>query len=288
VTSTDCWADWIRERRTGGDAALEADMIERLEAVRDRVLDNAELAEGDVVLDAGCGNGLIAFGALARGAGRVVFADISAPLLEDCRTLADAAGTLDRSEFLEADVEELGGVPSESVDIVTTRSVLIYVEKKERAFREFHRVLRPGGRISLFEPINRFGMDSRRKTWGYAVDGVAEALMAKVTAVFESIQPETDPMVDFDERDLIGLAEATGFFPVTLEYRAEIEPSEPRLWEAFLNAAGNPKIPTLGEAMDEALTDEEREQLVAALRPAVEEGRGVWRMGSAYLWAVRP
>jgi len=24
------------------------------------------------------------------------------------------------------------------------------------------------------------------------------------------------------------------------------------------------------------------------LRPAVEEGRGVWRMGHAYLWAVKP
>jgi hypothetical protein len=40
--------------------------------------------------------------------------------------------------------------------------------------------------------------------------------------------------------------------------------------------------------MGEVFTPEEREQLVAALRPAVEEGRGVWRMGSAYLSAVKP
>jgi hypothetical protein len=112
--------------------------------------------------------------------------------------------------------------------------------------------------------------------------------MAKVTAVYEAVQPETDPMVDFDERDLLELAETTGFFPVTLDYRAEIEPSEPRAWETFVRMAWNPKIPTLGEAMDEALTEAEQERLVAALRPAVEEGRGVWRMGTAYLWAAKP
>jgi hypothetical protein len=40
--------------------------------------------------------------------------------------------------------------------------------------------------------------------------------------------------------------------------------------------------------MDQALTPEERERLVAQLRPAVEQGRGVWRTGTAYLSATRP
>ena len=50
------------------------------------------------------------------------------------------------------------------MDIVTTRSVLIYVEDKRRAFEEFFRVLKPGGRISLFEPINRFNTLPGRPT----------------------------------------------------------------------------------------------------------------------------
>ncbi len=94
-------------------------------------------------------------------------------------------------------------------------------------------------------------------------------------------------MLDFDERDLVSLAEGAGFFPIHLEYRADIEPPEARNWESFVHSSGNPKIPTLAEAMDEALTAEERERLVAALRPAVEEGSGAWRMGHAYLWAVK-
>lgn len=284
---TDIWAEWLRRRRTAGDPEYERAMLAQLSVVRDRVLDNASLAEGETLLDVGCGNGLIAFGALERGAATVVFADISLALLDDCRELAGAAGVVDRCRFVEAAATDLVGVEAASVDVVTTRSVLIYVEEKERAFSEFHRLLRPGGRISLFEPINRFGMEERRRTWGYDLQGVDD-LMVRINAVFEAIQPQTDPMVDFDERDLLRLAEHAGFFPITLEYTVEIEPPEARAWETFVNSSFNPKVPTLAEAMEQALTAEERDRLVSELRPAVEQGRGAWRMGKAYLWAVKP
>jgi arsenite methyltransferase len=285
---SDCWADWIRTRRSGGDPEYEAKMLQELGAVRDRVLDKAEVKPGDTLLDVGCGNGLIGFGALERGAGEVVFADVSGPLLDDCRELASGAGVIERCRFVEAAAEDLGALAGGSVDIVTTRSVLIYVKEKARAFAEFHRVLRPGGRISLFEPINRFGMEERRFTWGYDLDAEAARLMAKLTALEETYQGLDDPMLDFDERDLVALAEHAGFFPIQLDYVVEVRALEPRGWESSLHSSGNPKIPTLTEAMEQALTPEERERLVAQLRPAVEEGRGVWRMGSAYLSAAKP
>jgi arsenite methyltransferase len=282
---SDLWADWLRTRRTGGDPEYERRMLEHLGTVRDRVLDNAGLASGETLLDVGCGNGLIAFGALERGAD-AVFADVSHALLDDCRRLAVDAGIADRCRFVEAAATDLEGIEDESIDVATTRSVLIYVKDKERAFAEFHRVLHAGGRISLFEPINRFGMAERRGTWGYDLDGVRD-LMEKLTEVYARRQPPEDPMLDFDERDLVSLAEGAGFFPIHLEYHADIEPPEPRNWDSFVHSSGNPKIPTLAEAMDEALTAAESERLVAALRPAVEEGRGAWRMGHAYLWAVK-
>jgi arsenite methyltransferase len=284
---TDCWADWIRDRRTGGDAEFEAKMLKELAVVRDRVLDKAALEAGETLLDVGCGNGLIGFGALERGAAEVVFADVSAPLLDDCRELASKAGVLERCKFIESRAEQLD-IADGSVDVVTTRSVLIYVTDKAGALAEFYRVLRPDGRISLFEPINSFGMEQRAFTWGYDLHGEAARLMAKLTALEATYQPPDDPMLDFDERDLFALAESAGFFPVTLDYQAEVRPIGARSWRSFLHGSGNPKIPTLAEAMDEALTAEERDWLVAALRPSVEEGRGVWRMGSAYLSAVKP
>src|SRR5207302_1359652 len=172
-----------------------------------------------------------------------------------------------------------------SVTVVPPRAVLIYVRDKARAFAEFHRVLRPGGRISLFEPINSFGVDERRATvWGYEVGDLGEEA-ARLNAVFDELQPPDDPMLDFDERDLAALAETAGFFPVRLELEAEIEPSKPVPWETFANMAGNPKIPTLAEAMEQALTPAESERMTAHLRPLVEGGAGVWRMATAYLAA---
>lgn len=263
-------------------------MQEHLAPVRDKVLDRSGLAEGETLLDVGCGEGTIGFGALERGAGHVVFSDISADLLDFCREAAEAVGVAERCGFVNAGASDLSAIEDASVDVVTTRSVLIYVPGKARAFAEFLRVLRPGGRFSCFEPINRFGCEERRQGfWGYPGDGVSE-LAERVEAVYAAIQPPDDPMLDFDERDLIGHAEAAGFFPIELELQAEIRAMEPRPWEAFLHQSGNPKIPTIAEAMDQALTPEERERFSAHLRLMVEEGKGVWRMAHAYLRAVKP
>jgi SAM-dependent methyltransferase len=263
-------------------------MRAQLLPVRDKVLDRAGLVEGETLLDVGCGEGMIGFGALERGAGHVVFSDISEDCLAFCREAAAALGVLERCSFAQAGATDLGGIDDAGVDVVTTRSVLIYVPEKAEAFAEFLRVLRPGGRFSCYEPVNRFGQDERRDGfWGYPANGVSE-LAGRVERVFEEIQPPDDPMLDFDERDLISLALAAGFFPVELELQAEVRATEPVPWDAFLNHSGNPRIPTIAEAMDQALTPEERERFAAHLRDVVEEGKGVWRMAHAYLRAVKP
>jgi arsenite methyltransferase len=284
----DIWAAWLAEHRHGGDPEVRRKMLGHLSGVRDKVLDRAGFSAGETLLDVGCGEGLIGFGALERGAGHVVFSDISQDLLDFCRETAQALGLSERCSFVKAPADELAGVADVSVDVVTTRSVLIYVAEKEQSFREFFRVLRPGGRMSLFEPINRFGMDDRTQGfWGYPSDGLRE-LAERVEGVFEAIQPPSDPMLDFDERDLVHLADEAGFFPIDLQLHAEVRSTDPKPWEAFLNSSGNPKIPTIAQAMDEALTPDEREQFADHLRPLVEQGRGVWRMATAYLSAVKP
>jgi arsenite methyltransferase len=284
----DIWAEWLAERRYGGDPEVRRRMREELVPVRDKVLDRAELAEGETLLDVGCGEGMIGFGALERGAGHVVFSDISDDLLDFCREAAEALGVSERCSFANAGAADLSGIADATVDVVTTRSVLIYVPEKAHAFTEFLRVLRPGGRFSCFEPINRFGIEERNQGfWGYPGDGVSD-LAARVEQVYAEIQPPDDPMLDFDERDLVRLAEQAGFFPIELELQAEIRAMEPRPWDAFLQSSGNPKIPTIAEAMDQALTPEERERFAAHLRVLVEEGKGVWRMAHAYLSAVKP
>ncbi len=286
----DRWAEWLAERRFGGDEATRDLFLSKLAATRDAVLDRAQLRADEDLLDVGCGEGLIAFGALERGAGTVSFSDISADLLEFCREAATDLGVLDRCRFVQAPAERLDSIGDETVDVVTTRSVLIYVKNKAAAFAEFERVLRPGGRLSLFEPINRFSRDSEQANSfaGYDVSGLDE-VAEKVRRVFEAIQPpDSDPMLDFDERDLLRLAEETRFFPISLMLDAVIEPAPPRAWDGFLNSSGNPTIPTVAEAIEQALTSAERDALVMRLRPLVEQGLGEWRMASAYLAATKP
>jgi arsenite methyltransferase len=141
----DRWAEWLARMRTSGDPEARRKGLEMHAAWRERILDNADLDEGATLLDVGCGEGLVAFGALERGAGEVVFSDISQDLLDFCRQAAAERGLLDRCRFVQASADRLTPVEDESIDVVTTRSVLIYVADKKSAFHEFARVLRSGG-----------------------------------------------------------------------------------------------------------------------------------------------
>jgi arsenite methyltransferase len=287
----DRWHRWLLDGRFGGDSAYgEQRRTGFLYPVRDKVLGEARLVAGETLLDVGAGDGLIAFGALGRvgPGGRVIFCDISQDLLDHCHRAAVAEGLVDRCRFVLAAADCLTGVADGSVDVVTTRSVLIYVKDKAAALREFHRVLRPGGRVSLSEPINVLmsGADPDR-FFGYDVSPVKD-LVAKVEALYESIQPPGDPMTDFDERDLVRHAVDAGFPEVSLELQLAVTARmEPVPWERFLHTSANPLVPAFGEAMDRVLSPPEAADLTSHLRPLVESGTGQERIALAYLTAVR-
>ncbi len=286
----DQWHRWLLEVRHGGDAeAREQMLVNSLHPVRDRVLDRAELRPDDTLLDVGCGDGLIAFGALDRlgPAGRVIFSDVSEDLLAHCRAAAELSGQLDRCEFVQAGADRLEGIPDASVDVVTTRSVLIYVKDKAAAFSEFRRVLRPGGRVSLFEPINVLMHGLKEHSFmGYDVSAIGPAIAEKVRAVFRTHQPDRDPMTDFDDRDLVRLAEQAGFALVDLDLQVTVKSwRAPVPWDRFLRMSGNPLVPPLADVLDQALTEQERAELTAHLRPLVETGSGEDRKAVAYLKA---
>jgi arsenite methyltransferase len=286
--ATDQWHCWLLDLRHGGDPEHGAEVRRALVPVRDGVLHRAELRPDDTLLDVGTGDGLIAFGALDRlgPAGRVIFSDISADLLDHCRTAAAAAGQLDRCEFVRAAADRLTGIADSSVDVVTTRSVLIYVADKAAAFAEFRRVLRPGGRISIFEPINTLMHGNPRLLLGYDIQPVAD-IAARVGARFDAVQPPaTDPMLDFDDRDLVRLAEQAGFSDVRLDLRVTVSSSRsPVPWDRFLRSSPNPKVPPIGDLLAGALTPAELAAFTAHLRPLVESGRGEHRRALAFLTA---
>jgi arsenite methyltransferase len=95
-------------------------------------------------------------------------------------------------------------------------------------------------------------------------------------------------MLDFDERDLLALAERAGFKDLHLDYEADVRAPRPTDWERFVQSAGNPLSPTLEEAMNAALTSGEREGFTAHLKPLVESGVGIERRAFAFLTAKKP
>jgi ubiquinone/menaquinone biosynthesis C-methylase UbiE len=285
----DIWAQWLLKGRFGGDPEKMKAAMEYLYPVRDKVLSHVGLRAGETLLDVGCGDGLLAFGALEKFEKcRVIFSDISEDLLNHAKALAQEMNVHERCRFVRASADDLSLLDDGSVDAVTTRSVLIYVSAKQKAFHQFQRVLKAGGQLSIFEPINRFAFPEPPDRFeGYDVTPVAD-LAQKLVALYQQIQPpESDPMGDFDERDLVSFAEKAGFSEIHLELQIEVKPHEKEDWSAFLHTAWNPKIPTLEEAMQEVFTPSEAEIFTNHLRPLVEAGQGTHRLAVAYLWAVK-
>lgn len=103
---------------------------------------------GDVrgrrILDAGCGSGYLARLLAAKGA-KVVGVDHSSRLLEVARReeKREPLGV----EFHKADLARLSPFAGGAFDVVVSNVVMQDVVAFAKAFREFHRVLRAGGRL---------------------------------------------------------------------------------------------------------------------------------------------
>lgn len=290
----DQWARWLLRERFGGSTQQRDRVMAFLEPVRDRVLAGAALAPGDRVLDVGCGDGLLGMAALDRvgPSGQVIFSDLSLELVEHCHQLAQAAGVAGRCRFQAASLPELAGIEDAAVDAAVLRSVLIYVPDKPSAVQHLHRVLRPGGRLSLFEPVNSFGFpEPAGWLWGFDMSGL-ESLAEAVQAVYAAHAGPagTDPMLGFDERDLLEWARQAGFADLALVYEAQVQSRHPFAGgslETLLDTAPNPRVPTFRQMLHEALDEADQAAVEQRMSARLAVGAGRTRQAVAYLTGQR-
>ncbi|MDQ6921189.1 MAG: methyltransferase domain-containing protein [Candidatus Dormibacteraeota bacterium] len=111
-----------------------------------RLVEWAEPLPGELVLDVGCGTGLVANRAaeLVWPSGRVIGLDVSFAMLELAYDRAPA-----NASYQLVHIEDRLPFPSAAFDLVTFGDSLPYLSEPFRVLEEARRVLRPGGRIGL-------------------------------------------------------------------------------------------------------------------------------------------
>ena len=100
-------------------------------------------------LDLGCGPGW--FGAKLLKAGfTVTFLDISQGMVDQARLTVEQLGRPEKCLFVKADMQDMAEVETGAYDFATAQGdTLCFTARPERAMKELHRVLRPGGKAVL-------------------------------------------------------------------------------------------------------------------------------------------
>jgi arsenite methyltransferase len=248
----DRWAGWLTSGRQRGldDRQVRA-MRAELVRVRNRVIAGARLRRGMRVLDVGAGTGLLALetGRRVKESGTVIALDVSTDALRECSRATRGASPAAQLTYVGGDAVALP-LPDACVDAVIARSVLIYVTDKASAAGEMYRVVRPGGRVSICEPIN--------SQYQMLAEVDLSDLEPARRQVLDRWHAGGDPggaMTGFDERDLVQRFVEAGFESVELTYERVQRRSRanPDHVSAFLTTRPNPNMVSYEEAARDVL-----------------------------------
>jgi SAM-dependent methyltransferase len=124
-----------------------------LRAVAKRSIELMRLTTGQIVLDAGCGTGVL-LAALAHAvapSGHVIGLDHNAAFLVEARRRVETAGVSERVELREGDALALPFADA-SFDASHCERLLMHLDEPGRAVTELARVTRPGGWVVVAEP----------------------------------------------------------------------------------------------------------------------------------------
>jgi ubiquinone/menaquinone biosynthesis C-methylase UbiE len=121
------------------------------------------LVPSDHVLDVGCGSGGPAM-FLAREIGcSVTGVDFNEAGIRAGMTLARQGGFGNRIDFRHADIREGLPLPDHTFDAIVSMDVMCHLSDRRSVFKEWLRVLRPGGRMLYTDPVVVTGLVTKEE-----------------------------------------------------------------------------------------------------------------------------
>jgi SAM-dependent methyltransferase len=156
-------------------AALDESLQPRTPELLYEIVQGLELPERSLVVDVGCGEGTHSYRLSERFGFSVVGID-PFPRHVDVATAGLESLDADVARRIRFTLGAAEALPIEdrTADLVWCRDVLVHVADLARAYAEFHRVLRDGGRVLVYQMFGTNRLESREAEWLWRTMGVVE------------------------------------------------------------------------------------------------------------------
>jgi ubiquinone/menaquinone biosynthesis C-methylase UbiE len=221
----------------------------------ERMIELAEVAEGDRVLDVACGTGSLTrlLAAQVGTRGRVAAVDLSPQMVAVARELGAHGGAT--IEYQEAPADALPFADAEFT-LLTCQQGLQFFPDRPAALAEFLRVLAPGGRAAV-------------ATWtdgGVGFNAIIDALRRHIGDDIAAMIAA--PYVINDPGELRALFEAAGFSDIVVEVERVVVrfPDPPRYGERIIGSG--PAAARFAQA-----SEQQRKRVIADVAAAMEHVR---------------
>jgi ubiquinone/menaquinone biosynthesis C-methylase UbiE len=222
---TQTYTDYLKNQQYGSGANLNARIrIHQLYSTNKLglprwIFNQLQLPPEADVLEVGCGvgNQWLSILELIPPGWKLTLTDFSAGILAEAEQ--NLAGKLPNVRFQVADAQQLP-FPDHSFDAVIANHMLYHLPDRPKAFQEFQRVLRPGGKLyaatngkhhmtALYAWADRFGLDTASlaaaafRVGSFSLENGAEQLEpyfdeVRLEAYHDALEvTEADPLVDY-------------------------------------------------------------------------------------------
>lgn len=118
--------------------------------MQDQIAKRLNLKKGDLVLDAGCGRGIVSCYLAKKYKVSIVGVDLAAHELRSAKKRSKKLDLGGQVEYIQGDYSVLN-FPNSHFDSIYTVEAFVHSDNLQKTLKEFYRLLKPKGKLTLFE-----------------------------------------------------------------------------------------------------------------------------------------